>query len=408
MIKPQSTTVKVILYKSKTLANGEHPLMLRACTNRIRNYLSLGISCDPKLWDETKSEPKRNHPNKDIISSIISQKVNEYKKRVLQESSEGKQLTAKSLIEKVEKKITAQTFTTFVNEKLEQMKASNQLGNVKVYKTMRNAILDYSKRDIFFSEIDYRFLVGFESHLRERGLSEVSLSNRFRTLKALFNEAILQNVVLKEHYPFDKYKVSKFDLSTRKRAITKAEMMKVFELELPPYSMQSEARHYFLFSYLGQGITFIDIASLQWKNLVNGRIFYKRIKTGKEINFKLSDKALDIIEQYRKTSKNKPEDYIFPILDKDRHKTPVQMDNRIRKVLKRVNRDLKKIAEQAGLDAPLTTYVARHTYATVLKKSGVNISVISEAMGHSNATVTEIYLKELENNDIDQANESLI
>jgi integrase len=163
-----------------------------------------------------------------------------------------------------------------------------------------------------------------------------------------------------------------------------------------------------MFSYYGQGINFIDIAQLQWKNIVQDRIEYTRAKTGKIIQFKLLPPAKAIIEHYRPLTGNHPDHYIFPILNRLKHVTPLQIDNRVAKVLKRVNSELKEIARLAQIDANLTTYVARHTYATVLKKSGIPTAVISEALGHRSEFITQTYLKNFENEVVDLANECLL
>lgn len=102
------------------------------------------------------------------------------------------------------------------------------------------------------------------------------------------------------------------------------------------------------------------------------------------------------------------DDYIFPILDKQIHRTERQQNDRIRKVLKIVNRELKKLGQELGQDIPLTTYVARHSYASVLKYAGVDISLISQSLGHSNITMTQIYLDSFGNSQLDEAMANLI
>jgi integrase len=179
-------------------------------------------------------------------------------------------------------------------------------------------------------------------------------------------------------------------------------------LELDPVSALAETRQYFLFSYYGQGINFIDIAQLQWKSLVQDRIVYTRSKTGKIIQFKVLPPVQAIIEQYKAFTGSHPENYIFPILNRLKHVTAVQIDNRVTKVLKRVNNELKEMARLAQIDANLTTYVARHTYAMVLKKSNIPTAVISEALGHQTESITQVYLKSFENEVIDLANECLL
>ncbi len=163
-----------------------------------------------------------------------------------------------------------------------------------------------------------------------------------------------------------------------------------------------------MFSYFVQGINLTDIAMLRWSNLKQDRIYYIRAKTGKGFNIKLMEPAMQIIERYRTRTSDSPEDYIFPILDRTKHLSPVQIDNRIHKMTGCINKSLKQIASLSGLDIPLTTYVARHTYATVLKKSGVPVAVISEALGHESESITQTYLKSFENEVIEAANQHLI
>ena len=161
----------------------------------------------------------------------------------------------------------------------------------------------------------------------------------------------------------------------------------------------------FIFSYLCGGINFTDIANLTKANIIEGtRLHYIRQKTGKLIKIGLSEEAMKIIERYATESKG----YLFPILNANLHKTPLQKQNRIHKILGKVNTNLKLIAAQLGVEGNLTTYVARHSFASVLKKSGVNIALISEALGHSDIATTQIYLDSFDNEQIDAAMQNLL
>jgi site-specific recombinase XerD len=132
---------------------------------------------------------------------------------------------------------------------------------------------------------------------------------------------------------------------------------------------------------------------------------YERNKTHQRQLVKLLPPAIEILAYYRKFSLG---DYVFPFLDKTKHKTAVQIKNRIKKINKQINEDLKTIAEMAEIDINLTTYVARHTFATVLKRSGVGTSKISELMGHGDEKTTQIYLDEFENEELYEATLNLL
>jgi integrase len=86
---------------------------------------------------------------------------------------------------------------------------------------------------------------------------------------------------------------------------------------------------------------------------------------------------------------------VFPILNKAIHITPQQIQNRLLKVIKQVNINMKKIGKELEIETPITTYVVRHTYAMVLKRSGVSTSIISNALGHESESINQTYLDDL-------------
>ena len=229
-------------------------------------------------------------------------------------------------------------------------------------------------------------------------------------LRAVYNKAVKHKVFAETENPFKQYNVGRFWKPTRKRAITKEDVQRIQSLELPAstevYST-AFARDIFLFSYCVAGINFKDIATLRYGDIQNGRIYYQRHKTGKELNSPILPQTREIMEKYSKPDASS-DDYIFPILDRHIHKSEQQICNRVHKVIGHVNANLKRIAEMAGLKVNLTTYVARHTFATVLKRSGVNIAIISESLGHSDLETTQIYLDSFENSQIDEAMKNLL
>lgn len=208
-------------------------------------------------------------------------------------------------------------------------------------------------------------------------------------------------------YPFDSFKVSKFSAKTKKRAITKDDIKKIMRLNLDHkcFLMQL-SRDIFVFSYLHGGINLTDIANLKYNNIQSNRIEYVRQKTGQDIAIPLFGVGEEIINKYRLVEPNSA--YIFPILNDKTHKSAQQKYNRIHKYTGHINKYLKTIGELAKIDTTLTTYVARHTYATVLKRSGVNTSIISESLGHSSEKITQIYLDSFENSQIDEAMKNLL
>ena len=396
--------IAVILHKVRPLKNGEYPLALRVTYKGKRNYTYMGISCPVNLWDEKKNLPKRTHPNRDFIEEVIDSKILTYKQMLLKQPQLAS--SPEQLIQAVENAGINKQFFPFLDELISRQKKK---GNADVYRDTKRKLKKFKPNStLLLTDIDHRFLNKYEAYLRRAGLKETSISVYFRTLRAVLKAAVKEKLLKEDDYPFKEFKVSKFNTTTQKRAITKEEMKKIGALPIPPESPLYIAQKYFLFSYYGQGMNFRDMALLKWKNVIDDRVFYQRAKTEKFLQFKLLPPAQAIIDFYRPQTPYDGEDYVFPILDKHVHITETQIDNRSDKVLKQVNKGLKELAKMTGISGNITSYVARHTYATVLKVNHVDTSVISEAMGHANSDTTKIYLKSFANEVIDKANEHLL
>lgn len=398
--------IAVILYKSNTLANGDHPIYVRVSQNEDKKHASVGLSCPASLWDFDCNLPRRNHPNKELIEVIITNKLKQYRDKQLEMIAEGKPLSPKALIKAVENPKTNKQLLTFLDELIGRQKKK---GNADVYRDTKRQLKKFEvSSTTLLTDVDQQFLNRYETYLRGLEMKETSISVYFRTLRAVLKSAVEEELLKEDDYPFKKFKISKFNTTTQKRAITKEEMKKIGALPILPESPLYIAQKYFLFSYYGQGMNFRDMALLKWKNVIDDRVFYQRAKTERFLQFKLLPPAQAIIDFYRPQTPYDGEDYVFPILDKHVHITETQINNRSDKVLKQVNKGLKELAKMTGINGKITSYVARHTYATVLKKNYIDTSVISEAMGHANSDTTKIYLKSFANEVIDKANEHLL
>lgn len=404
-----NASISVVCYKSKTLSNGENPLMLQVSKNGKRKYQSLGVSINPKFWDFIKNKPKANCPDGDYIQKIALDKITEVQKQILAFNANQKDFTPTNLLAQNKSIIKEKTVGEFYKELISQYEQSNKVGNRLIYKGSYNSLKEFSKGklNILFADIDLNYMNKYEKWLRSKGNKDTTISVLYRTLRSAYNKAIESKCAKKTNYPFNDFKISKFDIRTKKRAISKDEILQVMKIDLSkkPEPIQF-ARDIFIFSYLCGGINFTDIANLKQENIFENRIQYIRQKTGKKISLQISPEANRILSRYEKFSNHNG--YLFPILDTRIHKTAIQKQNRIHKILGKTDKELKEIAEICKISTNLTTYVARHSFATVLKKSGVNVSLISEALGHSDINTTQIYLDCFENEQIDEAFKNLL
>ena len=285
-----------------------------------------------------------------------------------------------------------------------------KIGTASKYRYCNVLFNQYCSAKTRFEEIDLPFLQDLELFLRKRGNNNNSIATKFSVLKSVYNKALADGIFIPKSNPFQKFKVGSLWTPTRKRAITKSDILKLIDVEVinePKGGYKTLAKDIFLFSYFTAGMNFKDIACLRFGDILNDRVYYARHKTKKEMSCRLIPQAKEIIATYSNREYS-DEDYIFPILDRHVHITEQQIYNRIHKTLVRINMELKELGKAAGIKLPLSTYVARHTFATVLKRSGVDVAIISEALGHSDVTTTQIYLDSFENSQIDEAMKNLL
>ena len=398
-----STTISVVCYKSKVLKNNESPLMLRICKDGKRKYESIGISILPSLWDFKQNKPTRKCPNKEYIERLIAEKVKVYTDKVIEFKSQEKEFTATSLMEKVNKPVKRKTIQEVFKQYIQELESANRLRYADMYKCTMHSLIKFNKHlDIPFSDMDTIWLKRYEVWLQSQGLAINTLGTRFRHLRVIYNFAIEEKIVKSEYYPFNSFKVSKLSQTTAKRSIQKDEILSVLNYQ-GQTPLECLAIDLFTFSYLAAGINFGDIARLTKDNILENRLIYIRKKTQKQIKVSLQEQAIKLIQKY--SMPDNP--YLFPILS-NFHKTEQQKVNRIHKIIAKVNKSLKEIGERLNIPIDLTTYVARHSFATVLKRSGVNTSLICEALGHSSERVTQIYLDSFGNDQMEDAMKNLL
>ncbi len=398
-----SETIKVLCYKSKTLSNGEHPLMVCVCKDGKRKYQSLGISIKAEQWDFKSNLPKTKCPNRDRIILLINERINEIQKAALDKRIAGKNFTATTLIESTTNNTINKTVGEYYLTYIQNLKKENRIRYAGMFEVSYSSFIKFNKHlDIPFSDIDATWLKRYELWMKEQNLSVSTISTRIRHLRAVFNLAIAEHSIKNDCYPFHSYKVSKLYKQTAKRAISKKEVLKIMQYQ-GDTPMECLAIDVFVFSYLNAGINFIDIAKLKRSNIVESQLIYNREKTKKLINVPLQQKAMEIIAKYE----NDKSPYLFPILTPF-HKTEIQIANRLHKVLAKINKHLKEIGKKLKLPIPLTTYVARHSYATVLKRAGVSTSIISESLGHGSEKITQVYLDSFDNSQINDAMKNLL
>ena len=325
------------------------------------------------------------------------------KEKIIELKAEQQDFTAQSLLDRLNSSSAKKTVGEIFNEQMQRLADEGRRKYMLSLRYVYNTLIAFNKHlDIYFSEIDITFLRRYETWLRKKGVAENTIGIHFRSLRAVYNIAIEQNAVKAENYPFRKYKVSRLHEETAKRALSKSDVEKVIAYKSTNRYMRFPI-DIFAFTYYCGGINFIDIANLTPANIIEGKLVYNRHKASKLIKIPLQPHAIELIKKYHR--KDSP--YLFPILY-DFHETEIQKSTRIHKVIAKVNKRLKEIGEDLGLPLTLTTFLARHSQATVMKRAGVSTAVIREIMEHSSERVTPIYLDSFDNEQINEAMSSLL
>ncbi|WP_417201398.1 tyrosine-type recombinase/integrase [Bizionia sp.] len=397
-----------ILKRKKALRDGMFPIILKVIKDRKIKIISLGFTCHDNEWNEGKSEFKKNHANYNQRNIILNKYRVKASSIIDDFKNEGIDFSLTQFEERFRGDYKRKNISVFdfFDYKVELLNEAGRTGSAKAYKDTRDAFFKFCPRkDLKFHEIDMSFLESFEAHSRGRGNIDGGIAVRMRQLRALYNDAISKNIVNASFYPFKSYKITKLKGKSIKRALTRKEIQKIVELDLKEFPKLINSKNYFLFSYFTRGMNFVDMMHLTWDNIHGDNITYIRSKTKGRFSIKVLKPVQKILNAYPK--KNTPTNYIFPILLKE-NLTPTQIQNRKAKTLKKFNKDLKEIAVLAGIDKKITSYVARHSFATNLKQVGVSTDIISESMGHQNINITNAYLKEFDSDVINEANEKLL
>lgn len=252
-------------------------------------------------------------------------------------------------------------------------------------------------KDLPLEEVSSRVMIEFENYLKAGNVCINTSSYYMRNLRAVYKRAVEKGLV-EDANPF-RHVYTGID-KTRKRAIPMATVRRIKELDLTLRPLLDYARDLFLFSVYMRGMSFVDMAYLKKTDLRNGFITYRRQKTDRQLTVKWEDMMQEIVDKY--DTGGTP--YMLPVI-KD-----MEADRRrqYKSALRLVNNKLKVIGEMVGLTVPLTTYVARHAWASIAKERHVSVSVISEAMGHDSEKTTRIYLATLDTTEIDMANRHIL
>ena len=292
----------------------------------------------------------------------------------------------------------ATTLSEFVETLVEQLRTNNKERIRETYACAMNRFLQFrGGHDIALDAIGSQEVEAFESHLKQAGLTLNTVSFYMRVLRAIYNKAVRQ-LSITDKRPFDR--VFTGYPRTPKRAVD-VETITLVAGYRTTNADEALARDLFLFSFYTRGMSFVDIANLRRCDIRNGHLIYKRSKTGQELQVAWRPEMQTIVDRHPSLDG----DHLLGVLNND---AILKLRRQYQQQQSKVNYHLKRLSMHLGLSKPLTMYVARHSWATIARGMDIPVSVISDSLGHHSEKTTQIYLKSIDADVIDRANEKLI
>lgn len=410
MKKKKTATAKVFAFTQRKKVDGTVPLYLNLTFERKRKPISLKFSVDESAFNFDTNRYKKNREGNIKINAIEEKAFN-----IIRDL--GENFSFHSFEEKIfGANVQSFTVAEYIDHIAQSFYKQGKRGTGDVYMNTKTTFIKFKGKNIAFPDITPKFLEKWENHLKKT-CGTTTISIHMRTLRAAYNGAIDDKITSIDLYPFFNnagkgYGKKGYSIKNKKTkskfALSKADMIKIINYPTKPKTRLRKSIDYFSFSYLCRGINFKDMCYLQWNNVNNDRLTYVRKKTEttnaeeKEISIKLSDRAAEIIAQY---SANDP--YIFPILEPNISDKTAK--SRMKGALKKINKDIRQVAEelQISRSEEIVFMVARHTFSSVLNDVGINLTEISEALGHSSIKTTENYIHSLKTR-LDENDEHLL
>lgn len=399
-------TTKIVFRKDKMNDEGIAPICIRIIKNRKVSYVTTGIRIKEKFWDETNHKVRVGYPNSARVNQIILKAQSDVSKKVLEVESNDSTAT----ITKIKEELFGTNDIDFFQVSEELIQSYRNKGNIGTA-DKNNSIINKFKKftgktKFPFAAITPRLLNFYQQYCFE-DLNNVqnTVAKDLRFIRTVFNYAIRQGIINESLFPFKNVPI--------KTEPTKGTFLTTDELKLiEDYSSDSnhlmKIKELSLFQYYSGGIRISDLIVLKWKQIAEDRINIQIRKTGVQMSNKLNYKALDILNGLANEDERNPEHFVFSFLPNNLQlNNYIELDRKISSITAVVNKGLKKIAEDCGIDKPLSTHIFRHTFATQALKKGISLEHVKEILKHSNIRETQIYAKIL-NEDVDKSLDKLV
>ncbi len=387
----EDVSIKTVLDTRRALSDGLYRVRIRVFNHgKFREY-STGKKLSPNEWDDL---PRTNSRNLKKIRNDIHSTFTIIQKHV-QELTEKETFSFEALNSRLQRN-DSETLNNMLQQKIDTLGKENRYGTQEYYTNIKKAVERYKGESIKLVSVNSEWLKRFEQFLLDEGKTFTTVGIYTRGIRHIFNLAIEKGSIKPFQYPFGKNKYEIPTGSSRKLALTIEQVSEIVNFSDGNPGTE-KYRDLWFFSYMCNGININDLLKLKYSNIIDGEFTWYRQKTintnrkKKQIQAFIAPEMESIIKKWGNPPE--PDNYIFPFLQTDmneKRKFEVISD-----VKGRIRRKMKKISEDLGFER-VNIMTARHSFATVLKRSGTNVEYISESLGHADIKTTENYLASFE------------
>ena len=399
-------TISIFLDTRRAKKNANFPVKLRIFTSQPKIQKLFPTIFDFSI-EEYKSIWLTNRPRKQYKEA--REKLLALEVRANKVAEKLDVFTFEEFEKKFLKKIGDSTKVSYhYSNKIEDLKAHKQIKTASNYDLSEKSIKEFTERiknmnynNLTLYNVTAKWLDDYEFYMIEdKHRSPTTVSMYLRALRTIFNIAIEEKEIAQKYYPFGKRKYQVPASKTVKKALTKGQLKTLYEA-VPKTNFEQKAKDFWFFSYSCNGINIKDIALLQYKNIDSDKIIFYRAKTKrtskrnlKPIIVYLNDFSNSIIEKYGNENK-KPDDFVFNIISYEN--SAEEQTKRIQNFTRYINQHLKRLCKANDLPKDISTYWARHSFATNSIKNGASMEFISESLGHSGLNTTKNYFAGFDN-----------
>lgn len=394
---------------SKPNRNGLYEIYVRIQDGAKKKRVKANIAVNPNQFKSKNHNLKwvHNHPNHHKINADLRALIEEYDDRLFSGAVEKKALTPETVIHAVKKVSDAQSIAGYCEAQMAQMLNYNHR---KGYQQTLNNWKDFTQKEklgnLEFKQVTRSILKDYENYLFKLGLKASSVYTNLKRIRALFNMAIKDEVIGVGDYIFKAYTMPKAN-KAKKTKLKVEELLEFAKVEYDSDSLSKICQQAFLLAFNLAGSRVEDTLTLKWVYVSKDRIEYEMDKTGELISFKITPQIQAILDYFKTVSNGSK--FIVPILsdavedlDNEGYKKEIGRKTSL------LNKYLKKIAFDAGIEKNVTSHIARHTFASIaIKKTNGNINFVQAALKHSDPKITQAYLDSLDDESMDSAMEQV-